>query len=520
MKDFNDLWGFKNKLGLERALLMVVIPFTILIATSLLFAEVPVTPQMETDVLDIKQNVVNTSGVGFNTSQNNFSMPGSNCFFRQINHTTSKGFYYTSYNIQGNTGTVRIFKDKNSPIITELKAGPLPQDCSIFITTDKQTLFVGPSYNYKYLDEDKDMVLSLSQNTAYLKKIETGWNISYKMPQKMDTFSVMYGAQSTSDLFNFGFGSNSIIWGNHDFTNNSRILLNGYYYKTPTTYIPYHKDSFWHISSNYLVNSLIRTGGNTLSTLIGNAQMIMSIQTINEKGFIPTLPQSSCLDSAYQIKDGFFDTRFNGETLKSLLNGYQKYQLPGYKAAYLKMADYYMQHSYTNHFLVKSNDSLVSIIPNALNTITLAKMTIDDVKTIDSEGWLVYDYSQDSEKYNSTRPNQSSLNHQIAAVTVFLMLYEEEKDDRYLEFANTMLRGITLTTSRWIMADDNLEYAYMPNDTMGLIDYPYLTYNDLFDLKVELNQQFGISNESIEKLLDTKLKWMIANKVTGSIRKQ
>ncbi|XOS93740.1 hypothetical protein ACLMAB_10050 [Brevibacillus laterosporus] len=29
------------------------------------------------------------------------------------------------------------------------------------------------------------------------------------------------------------------------------------------------------------------------------------------------------------------------------------------------------------------------------------------------------------------------------------------------------------------MPDSNLHYAYMPDGTMGLKDYPYLTYNDL-----------------------------------------
>jgi hypothetical protein len=48
-----------------------------------------------------------------------------------------------------------------------------------------------------------------------------------------------------------------------------------------------------------------------------------------------------------------------------------------------------------------------------------------------------------------------------------------------------------------------------------MVDYPYLTYNDLFTTKQILKNQFKTTNATVEYLMASKKAWMDANNVTG-----
>jgi hypothetical protein len=78
-----------------------------------------------------------------------------------------------------------------------------------------------------------------------------------------------------------------------------------------------------------------------------------------------------------------------------------------------------------------------------------------------------------------------------------------------------MLIGIKVTRDRWIMANGNLIYAYMPDGTMGLTDYPFLTYNDLVAVQTDLQRIKGIKDPDIEVLINTKKLWMDNNGISG-----
>ena len=65
------------------------------------------------------------------------------------------------------------------------------------------------------------------------------------------------------------------------------------------------------------------------------------------------------------------------------------------------------------------------------------------------------------------------------------------------------------------MSDGNLIYAYMPDASMGLDDYPYLTYNDLLDVQHDLQRIKGSKDPDIEHLIKTKKLWMVKNNING-----
>src|SRR5690606_19945314 len=126
------------------------------------------------------------------------------------------------------------------------------------------------------------------------------------------------------------------------------------------------------------------------------------------------LPRSNWLFNDYGIESGFFDTRFNADTIETNITAYRKFGDEVVKSSATRLADYYMEHGKNKHFLVSD--------PNI------------------GEGWLVEDYS-----HPSGRKNHMSLNHQLQSIHSFLLLYETEKNPEYLDFAQKMLNGVKIT---------------------------------------------------------------------------
>ena len=51
--------------------------------------------------------------------------------------------------------------------------------------------------------------------------------------------------------------------------------------------------------------------------------------------------------------------------------------------------------------------------------------------------------------------------------------------------------------------------------TNAMVDYPYLTYNDLFETQTIYKTIYGKTNDVIQYLMDCKMEWMLNNDVTG-----
>ena len=220
------------------------------------------------------------------------------------------------------------------------------------------------------------------------------------------------------------------------------------------------------------------------SNIFGNALLQIESKNILSEGFLPTLPKSTWLYNDYGIESGFFDTRFNADTIETNIIAWRIFREPLYRENYLKLSDYYIKHFEKNHY------SLLDSMGN--------------------ECYLVDDYF-----YPRAKISHVSLNHQLQGIHIFYMLYETEKDIKYLNIADKMLSGIKVTKDRWIMANGNLIYAYMPDGTMGLPDYPYLTYNDLLAVQSDLQRIKGVKDPDIEALIITKKLWMDNNGISG-----
>jgi hypothetical protein len=55
----------------------------------------------------------------------------------------------------------------------------------------------------------------------------------------------------------------------------------------------------------------------------------------------------------------------------------------------------------------------------------------------------------------------------------------------------------------------------MPDGSMGLVDYDYLTYNDLLNVQEDLVRIKGQGDQDLQILMESKRLWMDRNNVSG-----
>lgn len=237
----------------------------------------------------------------------------------------------------------------------------------------------------------------------------------------------------------------------------------------------------------YLASSFVRTGGSLGSDLMGQSLLFTGLGNINEKGFFPSLPTSKWLQDTYDMDGGFFDTRFNADMIETYMKAYEKFSHEEYRTAYKTLITFYTEHIKSNHFTFVSGADI---------------------------GWLVGDYSHPDKKVKT----HSSLNHQLQGIHIYLKYYEMEHDTNYYNYAMKMLKGIKLTTDLWIMDSGNLEYAFKADGRMGYVDYPYLTYNDLYHVQEDLTRINGHKDPDLGKLMKSKLAWMEACGISGYLK--
>ena len=414
--------------------------------------------------------------------QTNNSIPDKGNFFIRKIVSKADHTYWTSFRIPGDAGFLRYFDDDKNLVELPMVEGSLPQGRILFLSTDSYHYILGQPYTYRDLGAGtKD---AISSHPIQLKRDQDGWIVTFRYGLSPGVQGILWGAGSTQELVDFNSIDQLRMWSYYDLDKNARLLYDGYHYKSPSTYYPTTSTSYWRIPSDYLTNSMVRSGGSRASEIIGTSLLKIAHRNISDEGYLPTLPRSIWLFKDYGIEAGFFDTRFNADTIETNIVAYGRYGDPVYRDMAVRLAEYYLEHGRNNKYVLHDPGM--------------------------GEGWLVEDYYHDS-----GRKNHTSLNHQLQAIHSFLLLYESEKNPDYLDFAQKMITGIKITRDKWIMPDGNLEYAYMPDGTMGLVDYDYLTYNDLLNVQEALVRIRGEGDQDLQILLESKKLWMDRNNVSG-----
>ena len=415
---------------------------------------------------------------------------GEFAWFRRLHFkTTSESDHVTSISIPGTKGTVRWYDRTAARWQTKPLGGQLP-DTTLFIETDRHYMVISQPYAYKPLERTSIEERPRLPLEAKIRK-DGQVEIIMRFKQTTGLIGDIWAIQSNDPLIEWN-DLNDYIWPGYTQTATQRWHYDGFYSKTPENYNPTSSTMFYRNAAAWLTNALVRTGGSRASYCLGWAMLDTLLENQNEAGFWPTAPQSDWLYADYGIGPGFYDTRFNNDITYTLL-----------------IADHLV---YNSDPFARDNRFTEAACRQADFLVWLAENHHFAIDGPNGTGWLVEDYYWPD---GSFRKTHSSLNHMLQEMLTLQTAYRFTGKTRYLDTFDKMLLGLKNTRDKWIMPDGNLEYAYMPDGSMGLVDYPYLTYNDLFDVQRALESMGRDRDPDLQTLMDSKLKWMQANGVTG-----
>jgi len=274
------------------------------------------------------------------------------------------------------------------------------------------------------------------------------------------------------------------LWAGYDFTAASRWCYAGYYYLAPENYIPSGENYYHRLPAAYIAAQCGEKEGRICYDLsLPMLHVMLELQ--NDQGYFPTQAGSQWLLEDYEIGAGFYDTRFNSDLVEALLVMNEKHQIPEFADAAMRYGQYFQSMAEQNHYALPMENG--------------------------EEAWLIWDYDY----RNGCLANHCSLNHQIAEILVLYRLFDLTGYEGYETLAQRMLNGILAVGEDWILPDQDLAYAYLSDGSMGMQDYPYLTYNDLFDLRAALDARYGSYEPMLDRLMSAKMSWMEQKGVTG-----
>lgn len=390
------------------------------------------------------------------------------------------------YRLFGTEGTIRWYDPTLDVWYEEpLTAGTRPKGMYFIRVDNQDTILVTPqTYRLQdngmieYLPEQDGRLLITQNDESFALTLEVA-----TLPA--NTFSDFLVLTSQQILVNWADADSLARWSNYRFTDANRWCLNGYYYRSPSSYFPYGENYFHNLPAAYIACKMTRNRGDVASRALGLAMMDIMKKQQNEQGFIPSKAGSTWLLDDYKIGPGYYDTRFNTDFFLACLDAAESFGTQDWIPNAVRYGDFLVSFAREHHYSFGSDEG--------------------DQK----EGWLVQDYW-----YPDCLPTHTSLNHH-AAETIFLYrLAEAVQKDSYAEVADRMVRGIEATQEKWVLPNGDFYYSYAEDGTMTGTDYPSLTYNDLVELQRIYTLRYKTENPAIASLIVSKRRWMDANHVT------
>lgn len=391
--------------------------------------------------------------------------------------------YNISIPIKGNTITFRYIDPATKQWVNTSNLANL-KHTTLFIDTDTHSYIVSVPGVYKNIFTNNTLTIARDkEKMVKVVKKDGYFEIQMSFPQDKNLIGEYWYMESTQRLVDWSTMKSFNELLPHDLSETRRWSYDGYYFQTPSNYKPGGKDILHRHPSNYTGASFAKYAINPLSKNLGYVMTETCMKNQNQLGYWETGPQSDWLYTDFKIGAGFYDTRFNTDFAINLLYAYQNYNNKEFLASAVKYAEFFVNFTNTDSYPTQNG------------------------------GILVPDYGYHRGTHEKTHV---SLNHQLAEMNFLYEIYNITGEQKYLDTANKMLIGIEDTRNQWVLPDGNLNYAlYYTKNTNKMEDYPYLTYNDLFQTKILLNRLFNKTNDTIEFLMASKKMWMDKNKVTG-----
>lgn len=353
---------------------------------------------------------------------------------------------------------------------------------TLFIDTDKEhyILSVPAVYTNKFENNTLEYRPEYEQKVD-ITKTETGYSLNFSFPIDSGVIGEIWYVSSPEALADWN-NSTHFDTLKQDLAISRRFSWDGYYFPTPSNYTPYSETMLYRHPSDYAGSSFARYGSFPAAFDLGYVFVYTCMQNQNDKNYWYTGPKSGWLAADFSIGANFYDTRFNTDFAESLIYAYKRYNNDKFLFAATKYCEYFIEHANTRSYAT----------PNG--------------------GILVQDYDYD---YNHI-DTHCSLNHQLAELNFLYTMYNLTREEKYKTYADKMLKGIEDTQNEWVLENNNLNYAlYYTGTTNTMVDYPYLTYNDLLNTKVLYKQIYGKENATIEYLIKCKKTWMDNNSIVG-----
>lgn len=346
----------------------------------------------------------------------------------------------------------------------------LPLDSPLYVIGEEDYLAISQALSFSQLDE-ANLVKEEDTRPVEVDRVRGGFLLKYTYPLEEGAQGILWYLSSKEALVQEG---DREAYGREDLYETGVLYFDGYYYQTDKTYKPYAPQAYFRIPSPYLARHHLSYLDRPLSRIFSRVLLDLTLDHINEAGFFPVEVESGWLKGDYGIPSGYYDNRWNTDLAHCLLKGYQEFKDPAYQAAYRKIIAYTLSHNQAHHKTLMGPEG--------------------------QEGYLVDDYSHPGQESQT----HTSLNHQLAVINLLLDAYGQEGREDYLREAQGLLRGIEILGPKWIKEDQDLHYAYLVDGSLGLLDYPRLTLNDLL-LTQELLEKTGQARSSVlDQLIQSK----------------
>lgn len=399
-------------------------------------------------------------------------------------NTTKEERYSETLTIPGSTFEMRYVSSETNDWY--MSQNPLnTEKQTLFIDTDKAALIISiPSVytNNKFENNTREYNPDLEEPVSITINDDDTLSVTYTFPFDQDYVGEIWYLLSTENKLADWNNINHFNVLKQELADGRRFSWDGYYFQIPYNYIPYSETMLYRQPSNYAGASMTKYGDFLAAYDLGYVFTYTCMENQNELGYWATGPKSGWLSEDFNIGANFYDTRFNTDFAVNLINAYKRYNNDDFLMAVCRYAEYFIDHATDNHYETKNG------------------------------GWLVEDYGYDYEHYRT----HVSLNHQLAELNVLYTLYQTTREEKYKELADKMLLAVEDSKDQWVLANNNLNYAlYYMAGTNTMVDYPYLTYNDLFETQSLYKSIYGKENDVIKYLMDCKMEWMLSNEVTG-----
>ena len=308
--------------------------------------------------------------------------------------------------------------------------------------------------------------------------------IQYLAEKNRQEFIVSFPQVAGTEIEQWGIiGKEGMVnWGDKE---QERILLvanldrvrkwtsGGVQYVTPETYYPYDPRGFWVVPAQHVGNKLLLEGENRFSMNFALLSLKAALSTQTKGGYWISSPRSTWLYGDYGMDAGFYDTRFNTDAGLFLLYGYREFGDKAYLQGAISYGDFLIAYAKTHHHETQNG------------------------------GYLVYDYTHGADMERNTE-TLISLNHLITEMNFLYELYKETNEKKYLNTAEKMRQAVKDTAPYWKKPDGDLWYAYLPDGSYGLQDYPLLTLKDLRYSKKMIQEIHGEQDVDFQYLITIK----------------